>query len=680
MKFLCDRCKTRYSIADERVRGKILKIRCKNCSNVISVREGMTDAEPAPAASSSPLQDAFASVMSAEPPRRTKGETMPAPPVLEEEWYVSIDGNQSGPFSLAEAQAWVSAQKPLEELFCWCEGFDDWLPVEKVSHFRGLRAPQAPRAKTPTAARPAVKESGPMAARREPATEPSLPPVEDEPKPLFAATLAKLEAESSKVAPNPSPPKADGSRPVEKVAKPADKPTLAPLDKSDKDKSRPAEKAPSLTPLGPVSPRAPLPMPSRTSPAPLATPSTPLSRGAQAAVASAAPALPTAASALSPAALPAKAEPAALPTATPATKPFAEPVKAKAASRRPMFDTGADPVGEGEALDDSALEPDDDDDGKAKGDGTDGLDLDIGEVSRVVRLPDLMAAGAARTTGKAAAQRPVGRTSGSTAAIARGSGAAPAMAAAAGAAALGAAGPANEALPPLSEAVLADAQPQLAPSVTPRPQHGMMWMIGGAVLLVAVIAIIAVAASSGGGDAEQVSNGYHDLSGLGYSYTNPLAPNGGGTGTNDASDGSGGGSVSITGTGVVRPHPRNPGSNNTGGSQQIQPGTGRQEIGPGGEPILPLTGDDIIQVLHKNQIGYSRCYDRALKKDPMLQVEKIMVTLSVDNNGVVTDVSLNSYAQTDLGECLTAAIRRWSFRRSTDGIKTVIPLVFQQGG
>ncbi|HET9621520.1 MAG TPA: zinc-ribbon domain-containing protein, partial [Kofleriaceae bacterium] len=41
MKFLCDRCNTRYSIGDERVRGKILKIRCKHCSNVITVREGM---------------------------------------------------------------------------------------------------------------------------------------------------------------------------------------------------------------------------------------------------------------------------------------------------------------------------------------------------------------------------------------------------------------------------------------------------------------------------------------------------------------------------------------------------------------------------------------------------------------------------------------------------------------
>src|SRR5580698_1837592 len=45
VKFLCDRCKTRYSIGDDRVRGKILKIRCKNCANVITVREGMSDAD-----------------------------------------------------------------------------------------------------------------------------------------------------------------------------------------------------------------------------------------------------------------------------------------------------------------------------------------------------------------------------------------------------------------------------------------------------------------------------------------------------------------------------------------------------------------------------------------------------------------------------------------------------------
>lgn len=39
MKFVCDRCQTRYSIADEKVRQKILRIRCKTCGNVIVVQD-----------------------------------------------------------------------------------------------------------------------------------------------------------------------------------------------------------------------------------------------------------------------------------------------------------------------------------------------------------------------------------------------------------------------------------------------------------------------------------------------------------------------------------------------------------------------------------------------------------------------------------------------------------------
>ena len=191
MKFLCDRCKTRYSIGDDRVRGKILKIRCKNCANVITVREGMTDAEtgeagpgrphkptvPAPAATSSngALGAAFASALTTKPPA-----------ALEEEWYVSDDGEQEGPYSLTEAQAWVAAKGHDADLHCWSEGFDDWLPVDKVSHFRGLRKKPAPAPAPPPLPR-SPASGGRIAAQ----------PVEDEPKPLFAATMAALEKNAS---------------------------------------------------------------------------------------------------------------------------------------------------------------------------------------------------------------------------------------------------------------------------------------------------------------------------------------------------------------------------------------------------------------------------------------------------------------------------------------------------
>ncbi|MFZ9887797.1 MAG: zinc-ribbon domain-containing protein [Myxococcota bacterium] len=39
MKLVCDQCGTRYSVSDDHVRGKGLKIRCKTCSNIIVVPE-----------------------------------------------------------------------------------------------------------------------------------------------------------------------------------------------------------------------------------------------------------------------------------------------------------------------------------------------------------------------------------------------------------------------------------------------------------------------------------------------------------------------------------------------------------------------------------------------------------------------------------------------------------------
>lgn len=174
MKFLCDRCKTRYSIGDDRVRGKILKIRCKNCANVITVREGMPDADAADSGGvNRPRTATQANPIIASSSPAPVATAAPAASKLEDEWYVSIDGVQSGPFLLPAAQKWVAA-KPLEaDLHCWCEGFDDWLPVDKVSHFRNLRKP------------------GPVKQ----ATTP--PPIPKPEKPLFAATMASIEKAAS---------------------------------------------------------------------------------------------------------------------------------------------------------------------------------------------------------------------------------------------------------------------------------------------------------------------------------------------------------------------------------------------------------------------------------------------------------------------------------------------------
>jgi len=170
-----------------------LKIRCKNCANVITVREGMT-ADDEPGGRGRHTTQAPLSTVG-QPIAASAGGALGAafaeqlakpPPALEEEWYVSIDGQQEGPFGLAAAQRWVAAKPFDAELHCWSEGFDDWLPVDKVSHFRGLR-----------------KRPLPVAAPL-PAAPPPMPrPREPEPKPLFAATMAALEKPAAAPAPAP---------------------------------------------------------------------------------------------------------------------------------------------------------------------------------------------------------------------------------------------------------------------------------------------------------------------------------------------------------------------------------------------------------------------------------------------------------------------------------------------
>jgi predicted Zn finger-like uncharacterized protein len=177
MKFNCPQCNKPYLIADERVRGKVLKIRCKNCSTVITVREGMEQggaagkrAKPPGAAGrapseAEPMELSGRDLRRPETPQRLSSvlfeadEDMLPPP--DDEWYVSVDGVQEGPFSLERAREWVSSRGSDEEIYCWRDTFDDWLPVEDVPELQNarrvsklaLRAP--PVRPTPKAMRPA---------------------------------------------------------------------------------------------------------------------------------------------------------------------------------------------------------------------------------------------------------------------------------------------------------------------------------------------------------------------------------------------------------------------------------------------------------------------------------------------------------------------------------------------
>ena len=107
MKIVCDSCGAKYSIADEKVQGKVFKIRCKKCSNVIVVKGSAEDA--------SAVEGSGAA-----------------------EWYVVLDGEQVGPVTTAEIDAYFMAGQVTADTYGWKDGMDNWLHLADIATFSHL--------------------------------------------------------------------------------------------------------------------------------------------------------------------------------------------------------------------------------------------------------------------------------------------------------------------------------------------------------------------------------------------------------------------------------------------------------------------------------------------------------------------------------------------------------------
>ena len=629
MKFLCDRCKTRYSIGDDRVRGKILKIRCKNCANVITVREGMTDADTAdapaarrakPTTMSPPIVTASPASPAAAPAGAlgaafASAMTKP-PPALEEEWYVSIDGDQSGPFSLAEAQRWIGSKAFDADLHCWSEGFDDWLPVDKVSHFRGLRKKPAPPAGPPplpraTGAQPVLRAQARPAA------------VEEEPKPLFAATMASLEKGAAAAAaagmgmsngsarPSATPPTGQSRYPSPIGGTPA-----IPSIQAKTNGSGPSPRIPSLLPT------------------PAGAPAVDRRLGASKSGPVAKLETKPAANAFDVGDQPTQIEaPPFEGEAQTKAEPVASQAKRTASEANDVFARSANAP-----ITPTTDSDDDDDDG-----------LSIGEVSRVVNLADLAKS----------AKKPDKKTDSQ-----------PALAAAvaqrrtAGVAKLNATAPVLRIDDPLSPSGIA-ADPSAIPgtemAMQPAPaeeshKRGMIILLGVSALLLTGV-IIAVVMLAGGEDTIEKGLGRSDKIDT-TRPDDPLRP------TKP-------GEVAATGSGSAsNPFfpPKQPVKRpNTNGNNQVTNNNNNPTELPTGDSLTP---EDIDSVSKKYSTGTQRCYMRAQKGTDAItigNVKSIQATLTVAKDGSVTDVALASHADDNLGKCLTNALRGWRFRTNPGG-------------
>jgi predicted Zn finger-like uncharacterized protein len=140
MKIVCDACQAKYSISDDKVQGKVFKIRCKKCSNIIVVRGNASAAEPAPA----PAQEKDTRVYD----YGYEGGDQP-PAGDESVWHVVINQDQVGPMTAVDVQQRFAAGEIDGEAYIWREGFADWLPLAQVDTFAELVAQGSPTAAAP---------------------------------------------------------------------------------------------------------------------------------------------------------------------------------------------------------------------------------------------------------------------------------------------------------------------------------------------------------------------------------------------------------------------------------------------------------------------------------------------------------------------------------------------------
>lgn len=180
MRFVCQHCDAKYTIADEKVSGKVLRVRCKQCGTIIEVRDPASAkslAPPSPTSQKKSRPSAPAprdgKIAKAPPPPGGKsvlegkfasafkpagaGKPGPATPGLYDtvkrsaqaigkrdvdlaHWFAAVDGAPEGPISARRVQQYQKAGKINDDSMVWKEGMPDWVALRNCKELVGLVA------------------------------------------------------------------------------------------------------------------------------------------------------------------------------------------------------------------------------------------------------------------------------------------------------------------------------------------------------------------------------------------------------------------------------------------------------------------------------------------------------------------------------------------------------------
>lgn len=175
MKFLCEQCKAKYQIADDKIVGKTVRMKCRKCGHLIEVRAEVTETSvasdrpsapslghvpgpPRPAMKPAPPKATAlaASLTSARPAAPKQGalagafkttvqheEESSAPFDMSElsgsdDWYVAINGVPVGPVRVAEVRRKAALGAVTEDSLVWQEGLDEWRPLRSFPELMAI--------------------------------------------------------------------------------------------------------------------------------------------------------------------------------------------------------------------------------------------------------------------------------------------------------------------------------------------------------------------------------------------------------------------------------------------------------------------------------------------------------------------------------------------------------------
>ena len=130
MKIKCDSCGAKYQIADEKVKHKVFKIRCKRCENVIVVHSDQGEDDPTMAVSAINEQaveeDAEATKQVQHDHDRARRDREHVENDDAGIWYLIVNRERVGPLTPEDVAGYLGRGEIDRDAFIWRDGMGDW--------------------------------------------------------------------------------------------------------------------------------------------------------------------------------------------------------------------------------------------------------------------------------------------------------------------------------------------------------------------------------------------------------------------------------------------------------------------------------------------------------------------------------------------------------------------------